>query len=153
MAMPVLLSLKQATDHIIDHTPLHLIRLFEGIRVLALGGVLKGFKGDFSLFYAKVTGIPDFLFGFVSLLAAYLIYKGVWKNRAAIVINLTGFLVIVPIGMILMNFSLPGPLHFINETPSLTTIFDFPMALAPTLVVPIFVIVNLFVVIRLLQRK
>jgi len=155
VVIPWMLSkpLRQATDSIIDNTPLHLIMAFEGLRVLALGGIIKGFKGEFSLFFAKVIGVPDFLVGLTSLVAAYLIFRGVWKTRAAVVINSVGFLVIVPSAMILMNFGLPGPMHFVDETPSLTTIFDFPMVLAPTLVVPIFAIVNLFVVIRLIQRN
>jgi len=145
-------SFKQATDNIIDNTPLHLIMAFEGLRVLALGGIIKAYKGDFSLFFVKFIGVPDFLFGLVSILAAYLIYQGVWKTRAAVLINSIGFIVIVPFAMLFINFGLPGPMYFINETPSIATIFDFPMALAPTLVVPIFAIVNLFVVIRLIKR-
>jgi hypothetical protein len=35
----------------------------------------------------------------------------------------------------------------------LKTIFEFPMALAPTLVVPIFAMVNLFVALRLIKRQ
>lgn len=144
-------SVRQATDSIIDHTPLYLIMAFEGLRVLALGGIIKGYKGEFSPLFAKAIGIPDFLIGLLALTGAYLIYKGVWANRAAIAINLLGFIVIIPFGMGLINFGLKGPLYYINETPSLATIFEFPMALAPTVVVPIFVMVNLFVAIRLIQ--
>ena len=54
--------------------------------------------------------------------------------------------------MILMNFSLPGPLYLIEESPSLRAIFEFPMSMAPTIVVPIFAMVNLFVALRLIQR-
>jgi hypothetical protein len=43
-------------------------------------------------------------------------------------------------------------MFMIEESPSLKTIFEFPMALAPTLVVPLFVIVNLFVALRLIGR-
>jgi len=34
-------AFRQATDNILDHTPLHLIMVFEGLRVLALGGIIK----------------------------------------------------------------------------------------------------------------
>jgi len=54
--------------------------------------------------------------------------------------------------MVLINVGLPGAMHMIEESPGLTTIFELPMALAPTLVVPIFAIVNLFVALRLFQR-
>jgi hypothetical protein len=146
-------SLRQATDSIIDHTSLSLIMAFEGLRVFALGGIIKGYNGEFSPLFAKAIGIPDFFIGLLALTGAYLIYKGVLGNRAAITINLLGFIVIIPFGMGLINLGLKGPLYFIHETPSTATIFDFPMALAPTLVVPIFVMVNLFVAIRLIQKE
>ncbi len=146
-------SLRQGTDSIIDHTPLSLIMAFEGLRVFALGGIIKGYKGEFSPLFAKAIGIPDFFIGVLALTGAYLIYKGVWGNRAAITINLLGFIVIIPFGMGLINLGLQGPLYYIHETPSTATIFDFPMALAPTVVVPIFVMVNLFVAIRLIQQE
>ena len=146
-------SFRQATDSIIDHTPLHYIMAFEGLRIFALGGIIKGYKGEFSPLFAKAIGIPDFFIGTLALTGAYLIYKGIWGNRAAIAINLLGFIVIIPFGMGLINLGLKGPMYYINETPSTATIFDFPMALAPTVVVPIFVMVNLFVAIRLLQKE
>jgi hypothetical protein len=146
-------SFRQATDSIIDHTPLHYIMAFEGLRIFALGGIIKGYKGEFSPLFAKAIGIPDFSIGALALISAYLIYKSVWANRAAITINLLGFIVIIPFGMGLINLGLKGPLYYINETPSTATIFDFPMALAPTVVVPIFVMVNLFVAIRLFQKE
>ena len=145
-------TLRQGIDAIIDHTPLYLIMGFEGLRILAIGGIIKGYKGEFSLFYAQFIGIPDFLYGVTTLIAAVLIFKGIWKEKSAIIINLIGFIIIVPFGTILMNVGLPGAMYMIEETPSLKTIFEFPMALAPTLVVPIFVMINLFVALRLIKR-
>ncbi len=145
-------NLRQGINSIIDHTPLYLIMGFEGLRILAIGGILKGYKGEFSLFYAQFIGIPDFLYGVTTLIAAVLIYKRVWKEKSAIIINLIGFIIIVPFGTVLINVGLPGAMYMIEETPSLKTIFEFPMALAPTLVVPIFVMINLFVALRLIKR-
>ncbi len=145
-------TLRQGIEAIIDQNPLHLIMAFEGLRILAIGGIIKGYTGEFSLFYAQFIGIPDFLYGVMTLIAAVLIFKGVWKEKSAIIINLIGFIIIVPIGTILMNVGLPGAMYMIEESPSLKTIFEFPMALAPTLVVPIFVMVNLLVALRLIKR-
>jgi hypothetical protein len=145
-------SLRQGIDQVVDQTPLYLIMGFEGLRILAIGGIYKGYIGEFSAFYAKYIGIPDFLYGVTTLIAAVLIYRGIWKERSAIIINLIGFIIIVPFGMILINVGLPGAMFMIEESPSLKTIFEFPMALAPTLVVPLFVIVNLFVALRLIGR-
>ncbi len=145
-------TLRQGIEAIIDQTSLHLIMAFEGFRILAIGGIIKGYTGEFSLFYAQFIGIPDFLYGVTTLIAAVLIYKGIWKEKSAIIINLIGFIIIVPFGTILMNVGLPGAMYMIEESPSLKTIFEFPMALAPTLVVPIFVMVNLLVALRLIKR-
>jgi hypothetical protein len=146
-------TLRQGIDEVIDNTPLHLIMAFEGLRVLAIGGIYKGYVGEFSPVFSKFIGIPDFLYGLTTLIAAVLIYRGVWKEKSAIIINLIGFIIIVPFGTLLINAGLPGPMYMIEESPSLATIFELPMALAPTLVVPIFVMVNLFVALRLIIRK
>jgi hypothetical protein len=146
-------SLRQGINQVIDQTPLYLIMAFEGLRVLAVGGIYKGYVGEFSPIFAKLIGIPDFIYGVTTLLAAVLIYRGVWQEKSAIIINLIGFIIIVPFGMLLINAGLPGAMYMIEESPSLATIFEFPMALAPTLVVPLFVMVNFFVAIRLMMRN
>jgi hypothetical protein len=145
-------TLRQGIDNIIDQTPLHFIMAFEGLRILALGGIIKGYTGEFSLFFVQFVGIPDFLYGVTTLIAAVLIYRGVWKEKSAIIINLIGFIILVPIAMTLINVGLPGAMYMIEESPSLKTIFELPMALAPTLVVPIFAMVNLLVALRLIKR-
>ena len=96
---------------------------------------------------------PDGLVDAAALVAAHLIFKGDRYRRSAIVINLFGFLIIVPFGLVLSNLGLPGIMHMVDETLSLISIFDFPMVLALTLVVPIFVVINLLVAIRLLTNQ
>ena len=145
-------SFREATNSIIDRVPLHYVMAFEGLRVLAIGGILKAYKGEFSALIANWMGVPDFLLGAAALVAAWLIYRGVWGKRSAILINLFQFLIIVPIGIVVINLGLPGIMHMVDETPSAIAIFDFPMALAPTLVVPIFIIINLLVAVRLLTN-
>lgn len=145
-------TLRQGINNIIDQTPLYFLMGFEGLRILAIGGIYKGYTGEFSQFFAKFVGIPDFLYGVTTLLAAILIYRGVWKERSALILNLIGFIIIVPFGMVLINMGLPGAMFMVEESPGLKTIFELPMALAPTLVVPIFVMINLFVALRLLGR-
>jgi len=52
-----------------------------------------------------------------------------------------------------LNLGLPGVMHMVDESPSMMSVFEFPMALAPTLVVPIFVTINLLVAIRLMTKQ
>lgn len=146
-------TLRQGIDEVIDNTPLHYIMAFEGLRVLAIGGIYKGYIGEFSQTFSRFIGIPDFIYGITTLIAAVLIYRKVWKEKSAIIINLIGFIIIAPFGILLINAGLPGPMYMIEEFPSLATIFEMPMALAPTLVVPIFIMVNFLVAVRLMRRK
>ncbi len=155
IALPWMLSatFRETTNAIIDHVPLHYVMAFEGLRVLAIGGIMKAYNGEFSAIFATWVGVPDFLFGVAALVAAYLIYTGVWGTRSAIGINLFGFVAIIPSALVLINLGLPGPMHVFDESPGMASVFEFPMALAPTLVVPIFVSINLLVAIRLMTKR
>jgi hypothetical protein len=146
-------TFRETTNAIIDRVPLYYVMAFEGLRVLAIGGILKAYNGEFSALFGTWVGIPDFLFGVAALVAAYLIFTGIWGKRAAIGINLFGFVIIVPFAVVLINLGLPGVMHMVDESPSMISIFEFPMALAPTLVVPIFVTINLLVAIRLMTKQ
>ena len=145
-------AFRGAINSIVDHVPLHYVMAFEGLRVSAIGGIIKGYKGEFSAFFAQWIGVPDFLFGVAALVAAGLILRGIWNKRSAIVLNLFGFVIIVPFALVLMNLGLPGVMQVIDESPSMVSIFEFPMALAPTLVVPIFAVINLLVAVRLMAK-
>jgi len=52
-----------------------------------------------------------------------------------------------------MNLGIPGPWHIIHTTPNMVSMFEYPMAIAPTVVVPIFVVINGFVINYLLSRR
>ena len=145
-------TFRETTNAIIDRVPLHYVMAFEGLRVLAIGGILKAYNGEFSALFATWVGVPDFLFGVAALVAAYLIFRGVWGKPSAIGINLFGFVIIVPFALVVLNLGLPGVMHMVDESPSMISVFEFPMALAPTLVVPIFVTINLLVAIRLMTK-
>lgn len=137
---------------IIDITPLHWIILFEAARILAIGGVMKGLNAEFSPYYAMYIGIPDTLFGLSGIFLAYLVAKEKAGLSTIMLWNVIGAMIILPFGVVLLQMGLEGPWQVFKETPSITTIFEFPMALAPTLVVPTFVIINLLVIMRLGER-
>ncbi len=137
---------------IIDTTPLHWIVLFESARILAIGGIIKGLNAEFSPYYAMYIGIPDALYGLSGLLLAILVARQSVGLTMVLFWNAIGAMIILPFGVVLLQVGLEGPWQIFNETPSIITIFEFPMALAPTLVVPIFIVVNLLVVMRLGER-
>ena len=110
-------------------------------------------EGELSPEIAFYLGIPDFVFGALSLLAGYLLYQKSLDLKWVLALNIYGFLIIVPGGTVLMNLGIPGPWHVIHSTPDMVSMFEYPMALAPTVVVPIFVSLNGFIVSYVVSRK
>ena len=126
--------------------------LFEGLRVLAIGGIIKGLKGEFSPEIAFYIGIPDLVFGALSLLAGYLLSQKSLDLKWVLALNVYGFVIIVPGTLVLMNLGIPGPWHIIHSTPDMVSMFEYPMAVAPTVVVPIFVSLNGFIISYVVSR-
>ena len=139
-------SFRDSVNRVIDAVGLHNVVFFEGLRVLAIGGIVKGLRGEFSAELAFYLGIPDLIFGALSLWSGYQLYKGSLSLKWVLALNAYGFLIIVPGGVVLMNLGIPGPWHIIHTTPDMVSMFQYPMALAPTAVVPIFVVINSFIV-------
>jgi len=113
----------------------------QALRVAAIGGVLKGMNGLLPPSFALPVGIPDFLFGLSALGLAAFWPKGGWSPRTLIIWNLIGMAVIMP-APVLMQMGLPGPLQLFTSAPDANALFDYPMVLAPTLIVPLFITMN-----------
>jgi hypothetical protein len=118
------------------------VLLFQSLLILAIGGIIKSITGEFSPYYGYFVGIPDFIFAIFAIIALVLNYRKELSKRVYYAIMIYGILVIIPVGMILINTGLPGPLFIYDGNPGISTIFEFPMALAPTVVVPLFIIVS-----------
>jgi len=144
---------RNAINGLIDHTPLHAIIALQGLRILAIGGIIKGWNGDFNAAFAFLVGIPDFLFGVSALIVAWLVFHDRIGRWALVAWNLIGAAIIVPGSFIVIKLALPGSWQVFTSEPSITTLYDFPMALAPTLVVPILVMMNLLLALRLFEGR
>jgi len=144
---------RDAINRLIDHTPLYAIIAIQGLRVLAIGGIIKGWNGDFNAAFAFYVGIPDFLFGASALIMAWLVMHDRINRWTLAAWNLIGAAIIVPGTFIVIKLALPGPWQLFTSEPSIMTLYDFPMALAPTLVVPVLVTMNLLVALRLVARR
>jgi hypothetical protein len=111
------------------------------LRVAAIGGVIKGAQGQLPQSFAFPIGIPDLAFGLVSLVMA-MAYHRLRPGRATLIgWNLAGMGVLMS-APILMQLGLPGPFHTFTTQPDATALFDFPMVLAPTLVVTLLFFTN-----------
>ena len=152
LPMALLPQVRLAVTRLIDGTPLPALISIHGLRILAIGGVVKGWNGEFSAPMAGFIGVPDFLFGVSALIMAWLAFKQRVGTWAAVAWNAIGVTIIVPNVLIVTGLSMPGPWQLFSAEPTIMTLFAFPMVLAPALVVPVFVMMNMFVAARLIER-
>lgn len=115
--------------------------LLQGLRALAIGGVTKGLTGHLPPSFALPIGIPDFLFGLSALWLGLRMAKHRPSAKALIAWNLLGVAVILP-APFLMQMGMPGPLYTFTSQPDARALLDFPLVLAPTLIVPVFITLN-----------
>jgi len=144
---------RETVRGVIDATPLHWMVGFQGLRMLAIGGILKALNGDFSLYFALYIGVPDFIFGLSAFVMAWLVYQNRVSVGVVIGWNFIGALIIVPFAVVLVQMGLPGPWQTFTGAPTIAMIFEFPMALAITIVVPVFVLMNMLISARLIERS
>ncbi len=146
-------SARRAMQILIDTVPVRWLVGIHALRILALGTLIKAWRGEFSLSFALWVGIPDLIFGLSALWVMRLAAQNRLGDRGLMLWNLLGVLVILPGAPLIGQMGLPGVFHMIDETPSMVTLYEFPMVLAPSLVVPVFVMMNLFTAMRLWERR
>ena len=146
-------SLRTAVAALIDATPTHWIIGIHALRILAIGSLIKAWNGAFSMSFAIWVGIPDLLFGVSALVMYWMARQGRVSSLGLMVWNALGVLVIIPGAPLVAQAGLPGAFFRSNETPSMMTLYEFPMVLAPSLVVPVFVLFNLIVAAREFTKR
>ena len=136
-------NLRSGLRGIASDTPWHWLVFFQALRIGALGAVIKGIKGEVTSSFVFWVGGPDFLYGISALIVGWLLLRKAISNRFLMVWNLIGpAIILLPI-ILLMNY-------FMNE-PGFTFIFEFPMVLAPSIVVPIFLCINFLLAWRIFE--
>ncbi len=128
-------TLRSGLRGIATSTPGHLLVFVQALRIGALGGIVKGIQGEVTSKFVFWIGIPDFLFGVSALVIGWLLLRKAVGPRFLIAWNLVGFSLIVLPTFGLMNY-------WMNE-PGYSFIFEFPMVLAPSIIVSTFVSLNL----------
>ena len=127
-------NLRNALRGIAIGTPWHWLVFFQALRIGALGGVIKGIEGEVTSGYVYWIGGSDFLYGISAIIVGWLLLRNAVGNSFLIVWNLIGPAIILLPTFLFMNY-------WMNE-PGFTFIFEFPMVLAPSIVVPIFLSLN-----------
>ena len=128
-------TFRKALRGIATSTPGHWLVLIQALRIGALGGIVKGVRGEVTSGFVFWVGIPDFLFGLSALVVGWLLSRKAIGPRALIAWNLVGFSLIILPTFVPMSY-------WMNE-PGFSFIFEFPMVLSPSIVIPIFISLNL----------
>lgn len=127
--------LRTALIRLVDHTNSHWLSGIHILRVLAVGSLIKASAGIFPQEFAWYVGIPDLIFGLSAIPVTLLALNDRLGSRFLAGWHLMGALVILVPTFGLMHIHMTSPLYY--------KLFEYPMALAPMLVVPTFVMLNL----------
>jgi hypothetical protein len=124
----------------------------QAIRITAIGTIIKYLDGDLPGHFILPVGVPDFLIGLTALPMAWWATRDPASARSSLIAwNAIGALIFLSAG-ILMHVSMPGPVQFFTSGPTTKTLFEFPLALVPTFLVPCFVGLHLACLWRLIAR-
>lgn len=126
--------------------PDHWLVGVQALRIAAIGTLIKTAQGVFPIHVELAIGVTDLAFG-LSALALFAAARAHRLSPDALAIwHITGFAIIAVPGFGAIQFGLPGPaqLPALSLEPTSAAMLDFPMALAPTLVVPIFLALNIW---------
>ncbi len=106
----------------------------QALRIGAIGSVAKALSGEISSSYPLWVGIPDFVYGLSAPIVGWLVYRGVLRDKAlAIWGGIGAAIILVP------TF---GFMPYWMSEPGFSFIFEFPMVLAPSIVVPVLILLN-----------
>ena len=135
IALLISRTLRNALSAIASTTPWHWLTFFQALRISALGGIIKAFKGEITSNFFYWVGVPDFLFGLSALVMGWLVLKKAVNTYFLMIWSLIGAaIILVPVYMFM---------NYFMKQPGFNFIFQFPMILAPSIVVPLFVYLNL----------
>ncbi|MET0061650.1 MAG: hypothetical protein ABW176_05060 [Candidatus Thiodiazotropha endolucinida] len=147
VALSMMLSLAPLRDGLrvlVDETPVHWLSGIHILRILALGTLLKASNDLFPQMFAWFVGGPDLLFGASAIIVTLLARSGRLSDRFILYWHLAGALVIV--------LPVAGLMHLFMAEPLFAELFMFPMVMAPALIVPTLVLLNLLVAWRFYEQ-
>ncbi|WP_369162005.1 hypothetical protein [Candidatus Thiodiazotropha sp. LNASS1] len=142
--MLLLAPLRDGLRVLVDETPAHWLSGIHILRVLALGTLLKASNDLFPQMFAWFVGGPDLLFGVSAIIVTLLSRSGWLSDRFILFWHLVGaFTIVLPVA---------GLMHLFMAEPLFAELFMFPMVMAPALIVPTLVLLNLLVAWRFYEQ-
>lgn len=140
-------SFRAAMEVLVDSIDRKWFVFVHGWRALAAGTVIKAFCGTFPRLFGLIVGTLDMLYGISAWILFIAMSTGSSVSSSAMLSwHVVGIAVIVPIAPIIMQLSLPGIAFTQESKPPMASVFQFPMVLAPSLVVPCFIGFNLLMI-------
>ena len=136
-------GLRGAVQSVLRHAPLHGLIFFHAIRISGIGSIIKLSNGELPAHFILPVGVPDFFVGLTAPVLGYRLYKGQAVSRSLLVgWNVFGAALFLS-APVLLHLSLPGPLQVYFTGPTTAEVFEFPMALVPTFLVPMFMLMHM----------
>ena len=126
-----------AAKHVFASTTPQNLALIQVMRLVSVGLFFKAAKGAFPIPLALAAGVPDVVYGlsaiWISLFSTNLTAPfWFWWNVA-------GIAVVIAAGSGTAVVSLPGPFYKFRGKDSMLSVLQFPMVLAPSVVAPILI--------------
>ncbi len=144
--------LRSGVLNIVESVPLSWLVGVQAIRITAIGTIIKYLDGDLPGHFILPVGVPDFVVGLTALPIAWWASRDPAGARSSLQTwNVIGAAIFLAAG-ILMHVSMPGPVQFFTSGPTTQSLFEFPLALVPTFLVPCFVGLHLACLWRLIAR-
>ena len=144
--------LRSGVLSIVESVPLSWLVGVHAIRITAIGTIIKYLDGDLPGHFILPVGVPDFVVGLTALPMAWWALRDPAVARSSLMAwNVIGAAIFLAAG-ILMHVSMPGPVQFFTSGPTTQSLFEFPLALVPTFLVPCFVGLHLACLWRLIAR-
>ncbi|MEW8690965.1 MAG: hypothetical protein AB2535_07740 [Candidatus Thiodiazotropha endolucinida] len=142
--MLLLAPLRDGLRILVDKTPAHWLSGIHILRILALGTLLKASNDLFPQMFAWFVGGPDLLFGVSAIIVTLLARSGRLSDRFILFWHLVGaFVIVLPVA---------GLMHLFMAEALFGRLFMFPMVMAPALIVPTLVLLNLLVAWRFYEQ-
>jgi hypothetical protein len=146
-------TLRNAVLAVVEQTPLHRIVYIQGLRIAAVGTIAKYLSGKLPAHFILPVGIPDLAIGISAVVIGYLLSKGtILPRRVLVGWNILGIAVFL-LAPLLMHLSMPGPMQVYFTGPTTEEVFLFPMALVPTFMAPMLILLHVAAIWKLVGHS
>ena len=126
-------TFRRALNGLADATPATWLVFFQALRIGALGSVVKTVRGDITSSFPLWVGIPDFLYGVSAIFLGWLLLSSPVGHRTTLIAWAIA-------GASIILLPLFGLMPYWMSEPGFTFIFEFPMVMSPSIIVPILIL-------------